>query len=238
MNFLSFATLQERLVEVLRSKVRNGENTERGLAKLTGISQPHMHNVLKGHRLLSGELADLILQKLNLSALNLMEREELVAFLNRNANLEARAVPIPILEGLLGPGFPLPRQVPSPLVHTVPHQQAVTATQPVVVQLADDPEMRSVFEAGDYVLLDQSETLRTYLQPLNFYIVNTSAGALVRAIRREANELVLLTSTLHEGSLEGLPRLSLENSDLLRLVLARVVWLTRRCRWDDLAATS
>ena len=147
-------------------------------------------------------------------------------------------MPIPILEGLLGPGLPLPRQVPSPLVHTVPHQQAVTATQPVVVQLADDPEMRSVFEAGDYVLLDQSETLRTYLQPLNFYIVNTSAGALVRAIRREANELVLLTSTLHEGSLEGLPRLSLENSDLLRLVLARVVWLTRRCRWDDLAATS
>ncbi len=238
MSFLSFALLQERLVEVLRSKVRNGETTERGLAKLTGISQPHMHNVLKAQRLLSGELADLILQKLNLTTLDLMDREEMVAFLNRNANLEARAVPIPVLEGLLGPGLPLPRQVPSPRVHTVPQQQAVAATQPVVVQLADDPEMRSMFEAGDYVLLDQSETLRTHPQPLNFYIVNTPTGALVRAIRREANELVLLPNAMHEGSLAGMPRLSLDHSGLLGLVLARVVWLTRRRRWDDLAATT
>ena len=238
MSFLSFALLQERLVEVLRSKVRNGETTERGLAKLTGVSQPHMHNVLKGQRLLSGELADLVLQTLHLSALDLMERQEMVAFLNRNANLEARAVPIPVLEGLLGPGLPLPRQVPSPLVHTVPHQQAVAATQPVVVQLADDPEMRSMFEAGDYVMLDQSETLRTQLQPLSFYVVNTPTGALVRAIRREANELVLLTTTVHEGPLTGLPRLALGSADLLGLVLARVVWLTRRRRWDDLSATA
>ncbi len=238
MSFLSFALLQERLVEVLRSRVRNGETTERGLAKLTGVSQPHMHNVLKGQRLLSGELADLILQTLHLSALDLMEREEMVAFLNRNANLEARAVPIPVLEGLLGPGLPLPRQVPSPLVHTVPHQQAVSATQPVVVQLADDPEMRSIFEAGDYVLLDQSETLRTHFHPLSFYVVNTPTGALVRAIRRDANELVLLTNTADEGPLTGLPRLALESADLLGLVLARVVWLTRRRRWDDLSATA
>ena len=221
---------------MLRSKVRNGETTERGLAKLTGVSQPHMHNVLKGQRLLSGELADLILQRLHLSALDLMERGEMVAYLNRSANLEARAVPIPILEGLLGPGLPLPRQVPSPLMHTVPHQQAAAATQPVVVQLSEDPEMLSVFEPGDYVLLDQSETLRTCLQPLNYYVVNTPTGALVRAVRREANELVLLPNTIYEGPLDGLPRLSLENSDLLRLVLARVVWLTRKRRWDDLAA--
>ncbi len=238
MSFLSFALLQERLVEVLRSKVRNGETTERGLAKLTGVSQPHMHNVLKGQRLLSGELADVILQTLHLSALDLMEREELVAFLNREANLEARAVPIPVLEGLLGPGLPLPRQVSSPLVHTVPHQQAVAATQPVVVQLADDPEMRSMFEAGDYVLLDQSETLRTHLQPLHYYVVNTPTGALVRAIRREANEFVLLTNPAHEGTLAGLPRLALGGADLLGVVLARVVWLTRRRRWDDLSATA
>ncbi len=233
--FLSFAALQERLVEILRSKVRNGETTERGLAKLTGVSQPHMDNVLKGQRLLSGELADLILQTLHLSALDLMEREEMVAFLNRSANLEARAVPIPVLEGLLGPGLPLPRQVPSPMIHTVPHHQAAAATQPVVVQLAKDPEMCSVFEAGDYILLDQSETLRTCLQPLNYYVVNTPTGALVRAIRREANQLVLLPNASHEGPLDGLPRLSIENSDLLRLVLGRVVWLTRRRRWDDIA---
>ena len=77
----------------------------------------------------------------------------------------------------------------------------------------------------------------TCLQPLSYYVVNTPTGALVRAVRREANQLVLLPTTVHERPLDGLPRLSLENSDLLGLALARVVWLTRRRRWDDLAAS-
>jgi hypothetical protein len=33
---------------MLRERVMNGEISERRLAQLTGISQPHMHNVLKG----------------------------------------------------------------------------------------------------------------------------------------------------------------------------------------------
>lgn len=223
-------------MEELRRRVRNGESTERALAKLTGISQPHMHNVLKGQRLLSSDLADTILQKLQLSVLDLIDRQQMVAFLNRNANLEARAVAVPVLEGLLGPGYPLPRQVSPPQIHTVPHEQAVTATQPVVVRLAADPAMADVFAEGDLILLDQSETLRTYLQPHGYYVVNTAAGAFVRAIRREGNDLLLLTGANRDRPDPGTPRLPLENVDLLRLILARVVWLNRRRRWDDLPA--
>ncbi len=196
-----------------------------------------MHNVLKGQRLLSGELADAILQRLQLSILDLIDRNELVAFLNRNANLEARAVAVPVLEGLLGPGHPLPRQVSSPEVHTVPHEHAVTATQPVVVRLAADPDMTDVFSEGDLILLDQSETLRTYRQPHGYYVVNTEAGAFVRAIRREGNELLLLTGANRDRPDPNTARVPLENVDLLRLVLARVVWLNRRRRWEDLPAS-
>ena len=55
-----FADVRNALTAVLRARVRNGELTERGLARLVGVSQPHIHNVLKGVRALSPELSDQI----------------------------------------------------------------------------------------------------------------------------------------------------------------------------------
>ena len=66
-----------RFVEHLRERVRSGELTERGLARLTGISQPHVHNVLKGKRLFSIEKADDIIRELGIDLLDLVDREEL-----------------------------------------------------------------------------------------------------------------------------------------------------------------
>jgi hypothetical protein len=63
---ITFATLEKRLLNHLRDMIRKGEITERSLARITGISQPHLHNVLKGKRLLSTEKADHILSYLRL----------------------------------------------------------------------------------------------------------------------------------------------------------------------------
>jgi plasmid maintenance system antidote protein VapI len=54
--------------------VRNGELTERALARTTGVSQPHIHNALKGKRQLSVEMADVILIALHLDAYDLMQQ--------------------------------------------------------------------------------------------------------------------------------------------------------------------
>lgn len=236
MQVLLIAHIQERLVEELRRRVRNGETTERALAKQTGISQPHIHNVLKGQRLLSSELADAVLTTLQLSVLDLFDRQQMTTFLNRQANLEVRVVAVPVLEGLLGPGYPLPRQVLAPEMYTVPGEQAALATQPMVARLAADPAMAELFGEGDLVLLDQSETLRTSPQPQGYYVVNTPTGALVRAIRREGEALCLWS-----GSKEAKPEaretwIPLAGLDVLGLVLARVVWLNQRRRWSDLPA--
>ena len=59
-----FQVLQLRLLATLKEMVRKGDMTERRLARLTGVSQPHMHNVLKGVRILSSEVADEILRHL------------------------------------------------------------------------------------------------------------------------------------------------------------------------------
>ena len=69
---MTFYQLQQHLVEHLRHRVQSGETTERGLARVAGISQPHLHNVLKGKRILSIEMADEILKNLQITILDLI----------------------------------------------------------------------------------------------------------------------------------------------------------------------
>ena len=75
---MNFRELQRRLVAHLRTLVQSGDATERGLARLTGVSQPHMHNVLKGKRLLSLEMADRVVAQLHLDLLDFIEPGELL----------------------------------------------------------------------------------------------------------------------------------------------------------------
>lgn len=82
---LRFDQLHKRLITRLRDKVRSGEVTERGLARVTGISQPHIHNVLKGKKLFSSGMSDTILRGLNLDVLDLLEPAELSEKLRRPA---------------------------------------------------------------------------------------------------------------------------------------------------------
>ncbi len=69
---VTFAVLQARLLGTLRYRINNGEFTERGLARLMGISQPQIHNVLKGARKLSPKAADLFLSRLGITVLDLL----------------------------------------------------------------------------------------------------------------------------------------------------------------------
>jgi transcriptional regulator with XRE-family HTH domain len=80
---MTFHDLQQRLIEDLRQRVRSGDVTERSLARATGVSQPHMHNVLKGTRKLSVETADQILKKLDMDLLDLIELEDVREFRRR-----------------------------------------------------------------------------------------------------------------------------------------------------------
>ena len=50
--------------------------TERGLARMTGISQPHVHNVLKGKKLFSVDVSDAILRELQMDLLDLVHPAE------------------------------------------------------------------------------------------------------------------------------------------------------------------
>ncbi|MEO8596233.1 MAG: XRE family transcriptional regulator [Candidatus Solibacter sp.] len=74
---MTFHDLQNRLIEELRQRVRSGAATERGLARDLGLSQPHLHHVLKGKRILSLQKADEVLRRLELDVLHLIQPEDL-----------------------------------------------------------------------------------------------------------------------------------------------------------------
>jgi hypothetical protein len=73
---LDFQRFRTRLLLHLRERVRSGEVSERSLARITGISQPHLHQVLSGTKVLSLEKADQILRHLHLDLMELMKPED------------------------------------------------------------------------------------------------------------------------------------------------------------------
>ena len=80
---MDFHDLQERLLRRLRDRISSGAVTERGLARLTGISQPHMHHVLKGKRALSPAMADKVLRELRMDLLDLLDHSEVLSWKGR-----------------------------------------------------------------------------------------------------------------------------------------------------------
>jgi transcriptional regulator with XRE-family HTH domain len=88
-----FRDLLEALRENVRRRIRNGELTERGLARIAGISQPHLHHLLKGARVLTAEKADMLLSCLKLSVLDLIPDDQVGAALSRSTSGPPSAEP-------------------------------------------------------------------------------------------------------------------------------------------------
>jgi plasmid maintenance system antidote protein VapI len=111
---LTFGTLQDGLIRALKVKLNNGEFTERGLARLTGISQPQVHNLLKGARKLSPESADIILEALHLSVLDLLTPADLRAWQSNANSMTPSPHPVaePSNQALFGPEYS-PRKNPA-----------------------------------------------------------------------------------------------------------------------------
>jgi antitoxin component HigA of HigAB toxin-antitoxin module len=73
---MTLGDLQHKFVALLRNRVRSGELTERSLARLVGVSQPHMHNVLSGKRAFSVETTDDVMRHLRVDVLDLISPSE------------------------------------------------------------------------------------------------------------------------------------------------------------------
>lgn len=212
----------------LRHKVRSGQLTERGLAHLTGVSQPHMHNVLKGIRMLSMEYSDRIVHHLDLTVVDLLATGE-IGLPETYSNLRVSPVPIqwvPLLRDIAGPANPLPEKDLLDSVYPFPKTITQFLINPIAIHLAKDQRMEPEFREGDLALLDRSEACRTSFLPSAFYLVNTEDGTPVRFVRTGGTRLYLLTldSVDDPGKWEYLP---LSGRNLLSVVKGRIVWIGR-----------
>jgi transcriptional regulator with XRE-family HTH domain len=70
---VNFDDINKSLIRFVSLRIRNGDCTVRQLAKLVGVSQPQLHNVLKGVRPLKRELADALLAHFRISLIDLLE---------------------------------------------------------------------------------------------------------------------------------------------------------------------
>lgn len=93
----AFEDLHNRLASYIRGRIGNGEFTERGLARVAGISQPQIHNFLKGARRLSPEFADRLMFRFHIGILDLFETQELLE------QIALRGVPPPGFGGFKKP---------------------------------------------------------------------------------------------------------------------------------------
>jgi hypothetical protein len=227
---MMFTEVRSSLVAVLRSRVRNGELTERGLAKLVGVSQPHIHNVLKGARALSPELSDQILQHLRLSLLDLIERDYIKAYLNFDGP-GGGYVYVPVLRGNIGPACPWPTE--AVLTERMPFHasQVASIDNPVAVRLAEDARMLNTFSAGDVALLDQSHRARSNIEPAAYYVVKCGSGGVVRRLQLSENTLYLIPEDARKHP-PGWHRIALNGRQLTHFIRARAYLTTPLYEWN------
>ncbi len=216
-----FQDLQGELVDLAREKVRTGQVTERGLARMCGMSQPHMHNVLKGIRSLSTSSADRLMNALGIHVADLLW--------GVSAGISAREVAgivaVPLVRNRIGPGtagaldvfrgnIPMPGGLLKNLV------------EPVAAHLAPDLVMPAALAANDLVLLNQSPAVRASPAGTGVWIVAEGAGLRARYLRL-AGARLLVGNEVTRGDPQQWLSIPLQGRNILEIVRAHIVWIGR-----------
>ena len=221
---LGFRSLAARLARYLNELVRRGEISERGLARLSGYSQPHIHNVLKGARKMNPELADQIMELLGIPLLSLFAQEELSGLAPPR---RGEALPIPLLDGPLGGGnpFPEPGRGAARLYFSTSLLNRLIS--PVVLAL--DQNERSMWPAlwpNDLVLLDGSPIERRRPDFEHVYALSWAGEGWVGRCRVVGGALVVVVDNARQAhSLHG--PVPLERKEMFDIVRGKIVWVGR-----------
>lgn len=225
---VTFGVLQARLIEYVRLGLCNGDLTERRLARMIGISQPHMHNILKGVRALTPDVTDLLLAALGLSVLDLVRTGEVEALLESRQYEEQRARVAPVLEGCFGPNQPFPKLSGGGEWCHLPPWLSAGRRRLVFGRLGQDPDSPLPLD-HDFALVSLDEESRLQLAGGRVAVLRWKGAGYVRRLGREGCELRVVQQSRWWGD-EGPEALPLEEQDLLSVVRGVVLWSGRDFR--------
>ena len=136
-----FSSLQQRLMRRLKDEIRTGNFTERGLARRAGLSQPHVHNLLKGIRSATVESADAMLRAISADVIDLLHAPEA----ERVSRLpQGPTAAVARLRGAAGPGGRWDERSDSSQCTAVPCKLLAGVRQPAMLTVLPDPEMDGI----------------------------------------------------------------------------------------------
>lgn len=212
---MTIGQMQQRLLVLLNEKVRRGEMSQRRLARLTGFTQPHIHNVLKGARAMNPNLADAVLQCLNLSVSDLIAE-----------GVPAAWQQAPLWQGEIGVGGQFPKLDQGSGCLPFPAEFLARFTDPVLLRVGgSERSMAPLIEPGDLVLMDQSETRRRKPELGSIYVIRLGGSARLCRCRAVGSSLLL---TEENGRFPSLPdRIPVGDGHVLDVVKGTVVWVCR-----------
>ena len=212
-----FQELQVKLVDMARARVRTGDLTERGLARMCGVSQSHMHNVLKKIRVLSTGSADRLMRALDLQTADLLWH-----FPTEN---NSGVCAIPMIRNRIGPGTSADLTV---MQGHIPFLRAhlKELVNPVAARLGPDLVLPRALAVHDLVLLDQNPIRRSAPGPQGVWVVAEGAGLRVRYLRMAGNHLYVANEVSLEDPQKWHP-IPLQGRNILDIVRARIVWMGR-----------
>ncbi len=185
------------------------------------MSQPHMHNVLKGIRSLSTSSADRLMNGLGLRAADLLWGVSSATFSKQDGGIRA----VPLLRNRIGPGtagvldafrgnIPMPGSLLKNLI------------EPVAAHLAPDLVMPSALAANDLVLLDQNPAVRAVPAGRGVWVVAEGAGLRARYVRL-AGARLLVGNEVTRGDPQQWFSIPLQGRNILEIVRAHIVWIGR-----------
>ena len=214
---MQFEELYRLLIDTARQRVRAGEFTERRLARLCNLSQPHMHNVLRDIRSLSPESADRLMDVLDLNIPALLFRS--------SGKAETAVCPVPVLRSRLGPGFETALTTYRGFMPFPAHRVA-SLVEPVVAQLGADLVLPKPLAASDYVLLDRNPDIRANPSGGGYWVVAESTGLRVRYVKPGGTCVYLANESNIRDPANWQP-VPLRERNILEIVRARIVWISR-----------
>lgn len=220
---LTFAVAQTRLLGEIRQRIRNGEYTERGLARLAGISQPHLHNLLKGVRELTTASADSLLMALDLGMQDLATAEELGEALETKTMSAHTPRMAPVLSGRIGPGWPVPDPRQQSGWRALPPQIGHRGRRPVIAALAPDPALRAIFAGATEAVIDVDEMVRVRPTTSDWYLVRHRGAGLLRRLRVYPDRIEILGQLELTDSFDG-DIIPLGDVSVLHIVRGLLIW--------------
>jgi hypothetical protein len=214
-----FHRIFDALLEHVRGRIRSGELSERGLARLMGYSQPHVHNVLAGIRHMNARFADDLLAGLGLSLQDLTSKATGPAVLSH--------VAVRLCSGEISPNREYPEENGTAAAILVPAAALSASAHCLAFRVgADEGSMWPAIWPGDTVVVDPSPDVRRNPDVQGICILRINGRGFVRRCAQVGARLLILSDQEPPAG-PPLRWVSLDGRKILDIVRGRIVWIGR-----------